>query len=126
MSDIYAQFDAAFSRVSAFAILKDGELVAKVALKFPADGAGRLYAYVHWLGIEMTRGMAGGYGYDKRSAAVSDAAAKAIKAHANDERQEATDSTFHRATFFRELAAINGGDWARVLEGAGFTVIQAV
>ena len=76
MPDIYDQHDAAFARVSAFVICRDGERVATVALKFPADGAGRLHAYVHWLGLPMVRGFAGGYGYDKRSAAVIEATGK--------------------------------------------------
>lgn len=80
MADIYEQHDAAFKRVSAFVIMSAGERVATVAIKFPADGAGRLYAYVHWLGNEMTRGQASGYGYDKRSAAIADAARKYIAA----------------------------------------------
>ena len=42
MTDIYEQHDKAFSRVSAFVILDSkGERVATVAIKFPADGAGR-------------------------------------------------------------------------------------
>lgn len=74
MTDIYDLHDKAFARVSAYVILRSGEKVATVAIKHPADGAGRLYAYVHWLGVPMVRGFAGGYGYDKRSAACADAA----------------------------------------------------
>ena len=74
MSSIYELHDKAFRHVSAYVILLNGERVATVAIKFPADGAGRLYAYVHWIGTPMVRGFAGGYGYDKRSAACADAA----------------------------------------------------
>lgn len=126
MTDIYEQHAAAFRNVSAYAILKDGEKVATIALKFPADGAGRLYAYVHWLGIEMVRGFAGGYGYDKRSAAVASACQKAIADHAKDAPREATPNDFARATFFRELRSDGGEYWDRKLEKAGFTVLQAV
>ena len=62
MSDIYEQHKAAFSNVSAFVIVKGGERVATIAFKFPRDGAGRLFAYVHWLGEEMIRGYASGGG----------------------------------------------------------------
>lgn len=48
MTDIYKQHDTAFARVSGYVIAKDGERVATIAFKFPADGAGRLWAYVHW------------------------------------------------------------------------------
>lgn len=36
MSDIYALHQSAFSSVSAYVVLKDGERVATVALKYPA------------------------------------------------------------------------------------------
>jgi hypothetical protein len=76
LTQIYDQHAAAFRQVSAFVIAKNGERVATVAIKFPKDGAGRLYAYVHWAGAQMERGSAGGYGYDKRSAAVAAALRK--------------------------------------------------
>lgn len=47
MAKIYDQHRAAFSNVSAYVITLDGEKVATIAIKFPRDGAGRLYAYVH-------------------------------------------------------------------------------
>lgn len=59
MTKIYEQHDAAFSRVSAYVVARNGERVATIAFKFPADGAGRLWAYVHWLGLEMVRGIRG-------------------------------------------------------------------
>lgn len=126
MTDIYAQHEAAFARVSAYVILKDGEKVATIAFKFPADGAGRLHAYVHWFGIEMTRGFANGYGYDKRSAAAADATRKAIKAHANEAATPADDNMFARASFFRILSEDGGTEWHSALERAGFAVLQAV
>lgn len=122
--DIYAQHQAAFSRVSAYVIMKDGQKVATVAFKFPADGAGRLYAYAHWLGMEMCRGSANGYGYDKRSAACADAARKAIKAFKPDENDN--ENPFPRASFFRILSEDDGNEWHNALERAGFAVLQAV
>ena len=119
MTDIYAQHTAAFASVSAFVILNQaGERVATVAIKFPRDGAGRLYAYVHWLGVEMKRGHANGYGYDKRSAAVADAARKI---------QWPIDLGANGPDAFAEAATRDGGeDWTRAVEKAGFRVLQAV
>jgi hypothetical protein len=111
MADIYAQHSAAFSRVSAFVILKDGERVATVTFKFPKDGAGRLYAYVHWIGSPMVRGFAGGYGYDKRSAAARHAAEKITLADPG---------------FLAALLEDSGRYWDDRLRDAGFTVLQAV
>lgn len=117
MADIYDQHDAAFANVSAFVILKNGERVATVALKFPRDGAGRLYAYVHWLGVSMARGYAGGYGYDKRSAAVASAARKI---------EWPIDLGSGSDDFAAAIMRDGGDDWTRAVEKAGFTVYQAV
>ena len=134
MTDIYAQHDAHFARVSAYVILRNGERVATIAFKFPADGAGRLYAYVHWLGVPMVRGFAGGYGYDKRTAAVADAVRKGeiperVKARAAELHIAPTDGRpwhDHVAAFAAALERDDGNSWNRCLEDAGFTVLHAV
>lgn len=122
--DIYDLHAQAFSRVLAFVILKDGEMVAKVAIKLPAAGAGRLYAYVHCIGAPMVRGVANGYGYDKRSAAVGDAARVLRPSPAHSRAVPAP-----LATAFVEALVDDdrpGRGWVQCLAGAGFTVIQAV
>jgi hypothetical protein len=133
MSDIYAQHDAAFRNVSAFVIMRDGEKVATVALKYPRDGAGRLFAYVHWLGLPMVRAYAGGYGYDKRTAAVGNAARK-MDRNAAAARADETGLAYaqgrpwfeYYAAFIDAASKDGGEDWARALEKAGFNVLQAV
>jgi hypothetical protein len=130
MADIYEQHEKAFAKVSAWVILDQaGEKVATVAIKFPQDGAGRLWAYTHFLGVPMTRHHADGYGYDKRSPAVAGGFEKAkvpsvpkddpfrCLYEAKRERLEAFQSAFH---------GMGGEDWTRMLEKAGFRVIQAV
>jgi hypothetical protein len=127
MTNIYDQHYKAFSHVSAYVILKDGEHVAKIALKFPKDGAGRLYAYVHYLGLEMVRDFAGGYGYDKRSAAVTGAASRVPEYGATD--KYGNDWTKEHDTcesFKAALSDIGGKDWDDALRDAGFTVLHAV
>lgn len=127
MSDIYDQHEAAFARVSAYAIAKDGARVGTVAFKYPADGAGRLYAYVHWLGEPMVRGFAGGYGYDKRSAACSVAARKlTAPSGLQDDLGAANLEASDWHAFRKALAHDGGATWERELERAGFTVWQAV
>jgi hypothetical protein len=120
MHDIYTQHDAAFRKVEAFVIVKGGERVATIAFKHPASGEGRLYAYVHWFGIEMVRGLASGYGYDKRTAACASAA--------NQMKGEpATPDSHSDWEAFRSALALNGGHhWDSALRNAGFTVWQAV
>ena len=125
--DIYGQHDKAFAAVSAFVVIDptNGERVATVAIKFPRDGAGRLYAYVHWIGLEMVRGFAGGYGYDKRSAAVADAARK-LPLGLDAETGTRIDPLAHYGDFKRAAMADAGDDWTRAVEKAGFRVLQAV
>lgn len=122
MTDIYAQHDAAFARVSAYVIAHKGEKVATVAFKFPADGPGRLCAYVHWIGVPMVRGFAGGYGYDKRSAACAEAARKLF-----DLEEPGFLNGFPQFDAFRSaLAKDDGYPWDMRLREAGFEVWQAV
>ena len=73
---IYDQHNTAFNNVAGFVLMRGTKKVATIAIKYPNDGAGRLYAYFHILGCEMTRGCASGYGYDKGSAAIKEAVNK--------------------------------------------------
>lgn len=124
MTDVYEHFDKAFSRVSAYIVMdKQGEVVAKIAFKFPAAGEGRLYAYVHWLGVPMVRGFAAGYGYDKRSAAVSNAQRKLM---VREERDRAIFDSPRMKAFLAAIERDGGEYWDTRLRDAGFTVVQAV
>jgi len=133
MTNIYDQHRTAFANVSAFVVLDNkGERTASVAFKFPRDGAGRLYCYVHVFGLEMVRGFAGGYGYDKRSAAFKDACGriKVDTAPAAGEAKwahEAHAEKLATASLWRSLVKdVGGRDWDRVLVDAGFRVLGAV
>jgi hypothetical protein len=118
MPDIYEQHDKAFRNVSAYVVMKGPNLVAKVAFKFPRDGAGRLYCYLHFPGTPMVRGYASGYGYDKRSAAVASAASKI----ADPERRLLE----HAQTAIQAVENDNGEYWDSRLRKAGFEVIQSI
>jgi len=121
MTDIYRQHDAAFANVSAYIVVKNGERIAKVAFKYPRDGAGRLYAYVHVFGTEMVRGFASGYGYDKASAAVYDACGK-IKAPGLGWVGDADCIAIKGAI----LSSNGSGNWDGELRNAGYDVWQVV
>jgi len=123
MPDIYTQHAASFRNVAAYVIMRGSERVATIAFKFPADGAGRLYAYVHWIGEPMARGFASGGGYDKRSAACASAAQKMAKLYSATSRLEdhAAYNMFRAA-----LLKDDGIGWQDHLRDAGFTVFQAV
>jgi hypothetical protein len=122
MSSIYDQHDRAFKHVSAYVILKGNERVATIAFKYPRDGAGRTYAYVHWLGVSMVRGHASGCGYDKHSAACS-VAVRNLKPRCATERH---NDAIAAAPFIAALEKDGGWTWDRCLADAGFTVLQAV
>lgn len=129
MTNIYDQHRAAFANVSAYVVLHNGERVATIAFKYPRDGAGRLYAYVHWIGVKMVRGCAGGCGYDKHSAACADSVGR-IKLepgvwpdgtpHHTPEEMAAFDA------FRAALSKNDGYYWHDNLRKAGFVVLQAV
>ena len=121
-ADVYDQHRASFPRVSAYVVMRDNKQVATVAIKYPRDGAGRLYAYVHWFGVPMVRGYAGGGGYDKRSAACASAAhnlPSALPAGYGDDAQIYAAFRFY-------LGDDNGLSWQYRLESLGFKVLQAV
>ena len=134
MPKIYEQHRAAFANVSAYVIIKDGERVATIAFKFPKDGAGRLYAYAHWIGLEMVRGFASGGGYDKRTAACADAGKRLspLLHNALNESRRMNDAIALRHALHcgvkctAALAADRGPTWESALRDAGFTVFQAV
>lgn len=125
MTDIYEQHRAAFNNVSAYVITNRGKYVGTIAFKFPRDGAGRLYAYVHFLGIQMVRGYAGGGGYDKRSAACSDAAKKMLDGLPVNRDWPVEDVAAYDA-FRAALSPDDGYTWDSRLQRAGFAVMKAV
>lgn len=122
MSDIYDQHRAAFATVSAYVVLdSDCKLVATVAVRYPAKGL-RLWAYVRILGTPMTRGSASGGGYDKTSAAVSQAIAKALMSNGRDD----PEARRHVEAYRKARVVMDGYDWDRALRDAGYQILQAV
>lgn len=122
------KFDTAFAQVSSLVIL-DAEtknVVAKIALKYPKDGAGRLSCYMHIAGTEVQIGTASGYGYDKRTAAIISAA----RSYMNTD----IDLTVLREKNFKAYMLLDllqsdqaQGGWQEVInEKNGFIVIQAI
>lgn len=115
--DIYDQFDAAFRHVEAYAILKDGRPVARIALKH----GGAVTAFVHWIGLEMTSGRAGGGGYDRASAAV---AAAARKTKGGDAPKSCQLNADHFIGVLIDKTDSNR--WQSALEANGYTVANVI
>ena len=120
MTNIYDQHRSAFSNVSAYVVMKGEQRVATIAFKFPKDGASRLWAYVHWMGVPMVRGSATGYGYDKCTAACA-SAARSVQLATPEYDPENLQGSFLHA-----LSVDAGEHWDTMLRKAGFEVIQAV
>lgn len=123
-ASIYDQHRSAFSSVSAYIVFLNNAKVATIAFKYPRDGAGRLYAYVHWLGVPMVRGFASGGGYDKHSAACAHASSK-IPA-SDPIHDDLTTNKENQSRFIQALSLDDGFGWDRNLRSAGFEVLQAV
>lgn len=124
MSKIYDQHRQAFRDVEAYVVLKDGELVARIAFKFARSGL-QTQCYAHWLGIQMVKGRANGGGYDKSSAAAAHAASK-MPLGLDADTGMACDRHHHYNPFRAALAKDEGLSWDRQLRDAGFNVVQAV
>lgn len=125
MPDIYDQHRAAFANVSAYVICRTGadgkpERVATIAFKYPRDGVGRQFCYLHIFGGTMVRGYASGCGYDKHSASASTAAHKVdLSTYYPDARESAE-------ALRNALLPDSGYHWDTRVRDAGFHVFQAV
>lgn len=75
MTTVYDKFDKHFAQVSAWVIVNEqGEQVGKMSAKYPKDGMGKLYLYLHLYGSEMVQTSVSGCGFDKLSVAIQNAA----------------------------------------------------
>ena len=75
MTTVYEKHDKHFAKVSAWVIVNEqGEKVGTMSAKYPNDGMGKLYLYLHLYGSEMVQVSVSGYGFDKLSVAIQKAA----------------------------------------------------
>ena len=120
MTTIYDQHEATFRNVSAYVILDaNNQRVATIAFKY----ASAVTCYLHIIGLEMTRGRAGGGGYDRKSASAYDAVMKTML-------KDDTENHQYYALVDKIKTALTAGNgashWDAALHQAGFTVLQAV
>ena len=124
------KFDNAFKQVSAFVVMDRDttQPIAKIALKFPSDGAGRVNAYIHLIGMEVQHGYAGGYGYDKRTASIISAVTNCNDIWAQQIKSGHVSLTSVQQNFINLLLSDKAqGGWLEVInQDNGFIVIQAV
>lgn len=122
---VYKTFDRVTSRIRSHAILRDGESVGFVLIHYPADGAGRLKAFVHLYGLPMAYGSASGCGYDKASAAVH-AAVKSMQIDdcTVDEVGAQGMEARRIARLLQNTFAEGGRDYVRQMEDQGLTLAR--
>lgn len=121
------KFDKAFEQVSAYVVLDQDTMqpIAKIALKFPKDGAGRLNCFIHVIGMELQHGYAGGYGYDKRTASIINTAEHCLAYVTTNENCNVNNKQLDFITQLCSTKAQSG--WQEVINpNNGFIVIQAV
>ena len=120
------KFYSAFSQVSAFIVFSSEtkEMIAKIALKYSKDGAGRLSCYMHIIGNDIQIGTASGYGYDKRTASIIDCIRKMF----NTVKLQDQNINSKQKQFIELLLSDDAqGGWQEVINhNNGFIVIQAV
>ena len=126
----WQKFDNAFKQVSAFVVMDRETMqpIAKIALKFPSDGAGRVNAYIRLIGMEVQHGYAGGYGYDKRTASIISAASNCNDIWAQQIKSGHVNLTSVQQNFINLLLSDKAqGGWLEVInQDNGYIVIQAV
>lgn len=124
----WQKFDNAFKQVSAYVVMDQDTMqpIAKIALKFPSDGAGRVNAYIHIIGMEVQHGHAGGYGYDKRTASIIGATSN-CNDFLNDAKNYQNVNGKQKQFIELLLSDKAQGGWQEVInQNNGFIVIQAV
>ena len=122
----WQKFDNAFNLVSAYVVMDQDTMqpIAKIALKYPKDGAGRVNAYIHIVGMEVQHGYAGGYGYDKRTASIIDCIRKMFS---TVKLQDQNINSKQKQFIELLLSDDAQGGWQEVINhNNGFIVIQAV
>jgi hypothetical protein len=117
--------DKAFAGVAAYALVKEGEQIGKVAFKYPQGGAGRLTCYLHFHGVQMVTGTASGYGYDKALAAFESAMRNQAKQQPDASSYGDLASTVAPlAQAFKDAGSAQ--DWQQVLREQAIQVFKAV
>lgn len=70
---IYRELEKITSDLTAWSVTKDGEQVARIVVRYGGRNSPHgltVRAFVHVLGLPMVRGIARGYGYDMKTAAI--------------------------------------------------------
>lgn len=97
-TSVYDKHAKHFAQVSAYVII-DNECNQKgtMSVKYPKDGAGKLYLYLHLYGSQMVQVSVSGCGFDKLSVAVKKAADTYVKQNLGNDKLTVQDLDFLKA-----------------------------
>ena len=121
---VYNQHDAAFRDIWAGVVMKGAERVATISVKIGGRSSPNgltVTAYVHVIGLPMQKGIARGYGYDMKTAAI----AKAVQQLSPGGREMQCATTVQTAADFITLTD-QGHDIPHQLRAMGYEFFQAV
>jgi len=115
-TSVYDKHSKHFAQVSAYVIIdNEGNQKGTMSVKYPKDGMGKLYLYLHLHGSQMVQVSVSGWGFDKLSVAVQ----KAAEAYT-------TDLTFKNDRDFIEALKFVNHDFDRFNKYGEYRFLQAV
>lgn len=98
MTTVYDKHAKHFALVSAYVIIdNEGNQKGTMSVKYPKDGAGKLYLYLHLQGSTMVQVNVSGCGFDKLSVAVQKAADTYVKQNLGNDKLNVQDLDFLQA-----------------------------
>lgn len=97
-TSVYDKHSKHFAQVSAYVIIdSEGTQKGTMSIKYPKDGAGKLYLYLHLHGLQMVQVSVSGCGFDKLSVAVQKAADTYVKQNLGNDKLNVQDLDFLKA-----------------------------
>ncbi|QXM18513.1 hypothetical protein Phab24_id067 [Acinetobacter phage Phab24] len=97
-TSVYDKHSKHFDQVSAYVIIdNEGDQKGTMTVKYPKDGMGKLYLYLHLHGSEMVQVSVSGCGFNKLSVAVQKAADVYVKQNLGNDKLNVQDLDFLKA-----------------------------
>ncbi len=94
-NSVYDKHSKHFAQVAAYVIIdSEGNQKGTMSVKYPKDGMGKLYLYLHLYGSQMVQVSVSGCGFDKLSVAVQKAADQYVKQNLGNDKLAVQDLDF--------------------------------
>jgi len=120
-TSVYDKHDKHFAQVSAYVIIdSEGNQKGTMSVKYPKEGMGKLYLYLHLYGSQMVQVSVSGCGFDKLSVAVQKAGDQYVKQNLGNDKLSVQD-----LNFLQDLCEVNH-DFDRFNKYGAYRFLQAV